>query len=249
MIKTFITTILIITTFSVFGQETFNYQTDVKNILAKTKDEKDNLYYEKLLKRYDVNDTTLTNFEILSLLIGYTDKKEYKPYEDLDMEREIYKLNGEGKFQEGLDKGLTFIKTHPFSVKTLFEIGYSYHKLNNEDKADFYVYKGQKIFEAMFFSGSGTTQEKATFALGPADGQDYIRKFIGAKIGIMGSGKDKYGNFLDILETKFEDGKTGKLYFIIQHATNKMFSSDDMNSFENELKKLKKSDKTKKKKN
>lgn len=249
MIKTFLTSILLITTFSVFGQSTFNYQTDYKKILEKTKEPKENLYYGKQLKRFEINDTTLTNYEILALLIGFTDKKEYKPYVDLDIEREIYKLNGEKKYQDALKKGLSFIKTHPFSVKTLFEIAYSYHKLNQEDKAEFYVHKGRKIFEAMYFSGNGKTPESPTFSLGPGDGQDYIHKFVGADIGTMGSGHDKNGNFLDILDAKFEDGTIVKLYFIIQHATNKMFSSDEMNSIENELKKIENSDKTKRKKN
>ena len=93
----------------------------------------------------------------------------------------------------------------------------------------------------MFYSGDGATMENAAFALGPADGQDFIYKFVGAKIGTMGSGRDKSGNFIDILEAKFEDGKVMNLYFSIQHATNKMFAADE----EEEASKVK--DKKKKK--
>ena len=214
------------------GQTTFSYKDDFKKVLAKTKDQNDNLSYDKLLKRFSANDTTLTDFEVLALLIGFTDKPEYKPYGDLTKEREIFKLNSEEKYQEGLDKANMFLKTHPLSVKTLFEIAYSYHKLNQEDSAKHYVYKGQRIFEAMYFSGDGKTKETPTFALGPADGQDYIYKFVGADIGTMGSGSDKNGYFLDILEAKFEDGNTMNLYFIIQHAMNKMFGGK---SIEEEL--------------
>jgi hypothetical protein len=226
--------ILIFTTGQImFGQTTFNYKDDFKKVLLKTNDPKDQLSYEKLLKRFYVNDTTLTNFEVLALLIGFTNKKEYKPYQDINTEREIYNLNGEKKYQEALDKGIKFIETHPLSVKVLFEIAYSYQKLEKEDSAKFYSYKGQRIFEAMYFSGDGTTIETPAFALGPADGQDFIYKVVGADIGTMGSGRDKNGNFIDILEAKFEDGKTMNLYFIIQHATDKMF---DGKSIEEELK-------------
>ena len=220
-----------------FGQTTFNYKDDFKKVLAKTKDQKDNLFYKNLLKRFTSNDTTLTNFEVLALLIGFTDKPEYKPYDDLVTEREIYKLNGEKKYQEGLDKTNEFLKTHPLSVKALFEKSYSFHKLEQADSAQYYLYQGKRIFNAMYFSGDGKTKETPTFALGPADGQDYIRKFVGEKIGIMGSGKDKNGNFLDILEVKFENGKSMDLYFIIQHATDKMFGGK---SIEEELKGQKK---------
>jgi hypothetical protein len=206
-----------------FGQTTFNYKDDFKKVLAKTKNQNDNLSYDKLLKRFTVNDTTLTDFEVLALLIGFTDKPEYKPYDDLTTERKIYKLNGEKKYKEGLELEQKLIKTHPLSVKTLFELAYSFHKLDKEDSAQHYVYQGRRIFKAMYFSGDGKTTETPTFALGPADGQDYIYKLVGADIGTMGSGRDKNGNFLDILQAKFEDGKTMSLYFIIQHATDKIF--------------------------
>lgn len=210
------------------GQTPFNYQIDFKNILEKTQDMDNSLFYDKLLSRFSVNDTTLTDQEVLALLIGYTAKPEYKPYSDISTERYIYKLNDEQKFKEALDEGIKFLKTHPVSVKALFEIAYSYHKLGADDSAQYYAYKGRRIFEAMFYSGDGMTPETPTFALGPADGQDYILKYVGAEIGTMGSGSDKNGNFLDILQAKFDNGQIVTLYFIIQHATDKMFSEDEL---------------------
>jgi hypothetical protein len=68
------------------------------------------------------------------------------------MERNIYKLNGDKKYKAGLEAGNKFIKTHPLSVKTLSEISFSFHKLNKEDSAQYYLYKGQRIFKAMYFS-------------------------------------------------------------------------------------------------
>lgn len=224
----------------VYGQTTFSYKDDFKKVLAKTKDQKDNLSYGKLLKRFSANDTTLTDFDVLALLIGFTDKPEYKPYDDLMTEREIYKLNGEKKYQEGLDKANEFLKKHPLSVKALFEKSYSFHKLEQKDSAQYYLYQGQRIFKAMYFSGDGKTRETPTFALGAADGQDYISKVVGADIGSMGSGSDKNGNFLDILEAKFKDGKTMSLYFIIQHATDKIFWEKSIEEELNGQKKKKK---------
>src|ERR1700739_4098558 len=71
-------------------QNTFNYQKDFKRILYRTKDPKDNLSYEKLLKRFKGDDTTMTDYEVLALMIGFTDNSEYKPYQDLEAERSIY---------------------------------------------------------------------------------------------------------------------------------------------------------------
>ncbi len=76
----------------------------------------------------------------------------------------------------------------------------------------------------MDFSGDG--KEQPIFALGPGDGQNYIQKYLGAKIGTMGSGSDKNGYFIDILEAEYKNGTSESLHFIIQHATDKMFSKD-----------------------
>lgn len=248
MIRTFKTLgllLLIVTGQSANGQTIFNYKDDFKKVLSKTKDPNDNLFYDKLLKRFSINDTTLTDFEVLTLLIGFTGKQEFKPYQDLNAERKIYDINGDGKFKEALDSATVFLKTHPLSVKVLFEKAYSFHKLEQEDSAAFYSYQGRRIFKAMSFSGNGKSPETPTFALGPADGQDYIRKSVGAKIGgakigTMGSGRDKDGNFLDILEVVPKDGSSSyNLYFIIQHATDKMFSEDELKMFDGKDKKKK----------
>ena len=235
------TLILVTIAITTFGQTSFNYQKDFKTILAKTKDTKDKLSYDKLLIKFKSNDTTMTDYEVLSLMIGFTDKPDYKPYDDLAIEREIYDLNGENKFKEALAKANKFLKTHPLSLKALFEKSYAFHKLDQEDSASYYLVQGKRIIHAMSFSGDGKSVDTPMFALGPADGQDYIHK-SGADIGIMGDGRDKNGNFLDILEAKFSNGKSVKLYFIIQHASEKMFGGK---SIEDELKELEKKDKKK----
>ena len=148
-----------------FGQTTFNYQKDFKTILEKTKDPNNNLAYDKLLNRFTSNDTTMTDFEVLALLIGYTAKPEFKPYQYLMTEGKIYNLNGEGKFQEALDTANIFLKTHPLSEKALFEKSYSFYKLGQNDSSAFYSYEGRRIFEAMNFSGNGKSPETPIFSL------------------------------------------------------------------------------------
>jgi len=219
----FLTLCLLIAGLTSKAQTIFSYKDDFKKILEKSKDTSDGLCYARLLTRFEKNDTTLTDFEVLALMIGFTAKPEYKPYKDLEEERAIYKLNGDDKYDDALTKANMFLVIHPLSVKALYEKSYALHKLNQEDSAAFYGYQGRRIFKAMYFSGKGTKKETPTFALGPADGQDYIYKFVGADIGTMGDGKDNEGNFLDILEVKLGDGKSMPLYFIIQHAVEKMF--------------------------
>jgi hypothetical protein len=205
------------------AQTSFNYNSDFKTILAKTRDTASELSYTRLLKRFNKNDTTLSNFEVLALMIGFTDKEEYKPYADLETTTAIYSLNDNGKFEQAMAKADSFLSTHPLSVKALYEKSYAFHKLNNQDSAAVYLIRGIRIFKAMRYSGDGKTVDTPMFALGPTDGQDFIHKALGASIGTMGSSRDKAGNFLDMLEAEYKDGKTAMFYFIIQHATEKMF--------------------------
>ena len=76
-----------------------------------------------------------------------------------------------------------------------------------KDSADYYLYKANKILQAMHFSGDGTLNSPI-FALGPHDGQEFIMKHLGARVGHIGSGRDNDKNFIDTLEAKFNDGNS-----------------------------------------
>ncbi|QOW10246.1 DUF4919 domain-containing protein [Kaistella flava (ex Peng et al. 2021)] len=208
---------------SILAQKNFTYKKDFDLILKESKDKKSDLYYPNLLAKYNKIDSTLTDKEMLAMLISYTEDKNYKPYQDFNFGRKLYKLNEESKFAEVIKTGDAFLAKHPFDLKTLFEVSYAYHQTNKQQEADNYLQKAGFIFGAMFYSGDGMTIENPAFALNPSDGQDFIRKFIGAGIGTMGSGRDENGYFMDMLEAKFDNGETHTLYFIIPHATKKMF--------------------------
>lgn len=220
--KNYLFLLLIIPTFF-FGQRNFEYKKDFENILKETKKKDSDLNYSNLLERYNKIDTTLTDKQVLSMLISFTDNKYYKPYSDIGFGRSLYKLNDDSKFEDVIKSGNDFLSNHPFDIKTLVEVSYAYFKTNNKKEADKYMIKTNQIFKAMFYSGDSKSIETPAFALNPSDGQDFIKKAIGAKIGKMGSGRDDNGFFIDMLEAKFEDGEAQMLYFIIPHATKKMF--------------------------
>ena len=231
IITTATTIILVMLVLISFGQEaTFNYTRDFKTILAQTKDPNSDLFYDKLLKRFEDDDTTITRPEALALLIGFTDKPAYKPYNILETERLIYSLNDEGKFKEAHDTASLLLKTYPLSFQALKEMSYACEKLGLPDSANLYLNHVARIMRGMMYSGSGKTPETAMFALGPADGQ-HLLLGAGAGLGIMGSGSDKDGNFLDILQAILPDGTKVNVYFNIQHATLKMFDGKSVHEY------------------
>lgn len=229
---------------AIHAQDGFNYTRDFKSVLTQTKNPAGNLFYDKLLVRFKADDTTMTRSEILSLLIGFTDKPAYKPYNVLETERLVYDLNDKGKFQQAHDTALALLKDYPLSYQALKELSYAYEKLGRQDSSQYSLNLVAKIMSAMLYSGNGRTPETAMFALGPADGQHLLRG-AGLGIGTMGSGADRDGNFLDMLQAVTNEGNKVQMYFNIQHASLKMFDGKSAEEF---LKEAEEKEKVKKKK-
>jgi hypothetical protein len=213
--------LLAILSFTCTAQEVFNYQKDFKTVLARTKDPADSLSYDRLFPRYYMNDTSLTNFEVLSLLIGFTDNRSYKPYTDLVKEKEIHNLNLRGEYAKALAEANEFLPTHPFSVKAIFAKAYAFNNLEREDSAAFYAFRGFSIFHAMELTGDGKSSETPFFSLGAEDGQDYIRRAVRVSVGKKGVGQNRNGNFLNVIEARAKNGNSILLYFLIQHTLDK----------------------------
>jgi hypothetical protein len=85
-----ITWILLVTS-KVLSQN-FDYHTEFKVLLENSKDKKSEYYYPKLLERFNSNDSTLTDKEMIALQIGVTNEKNYKPYETMIPEQEVLEL-------------------------------------------------------------------------------------------------------------------------------------------------------------
>ena len=108
------------------SSQTFNYERDYEYILEQTKDKKSDLYYKSLIKRFNKNDEHLTDYEILGLMIAFSDDPAYRPFKDIETEREIEKLNSHGDYRKAIILGNKHIEKHPLSLSTHLELSYSY---------------------------------------------------------------------------------------------------------------------------
>lgn len=196
----------------------FDYKEHFELILKETKKKASKFSYDKQLKKYNNNEEQ-TNLEVLSMLIGFTDNKAYEPYTDIFIDKTIYNLNEEGKFDDAIAEGEKILKTKPFLIKILRELSYAYNKKGMTDSAEKCMDKTGKIYNAMLYSSSfsGLDINKAFFALGPKDGQYFITYFMQSKLGTMGSGEDENGYFIDMLQTTVQ-GNATTFYFNIDHA-------------------------------
>jgi hypothetical protein len=214
----------------------FIYSRDFNKILALTKLESSDLFYPKLFKRFLASDSTLTNYEVLALQIGYTDNDNYWPYQDVKMERRIWALNENKEFEKAIKTCDTLLHRNPFNILACREKNYAFENLDKADSADYYFDRFDKIVRSDFSTGDGKSYETSWFVLSPADGQWIIRLAFQKSICFMGSGEDKDKNFHDILGYKPEDDEGTKkkkrnedcinLYFNIQHAASRMYGRE-----------------------
>lgn len=220
----------------------FVYKRDFKPFLEQSQDRQSPLYYQKLLIRFLDRDTSLSNMEMLALMIGYTEDPHYKPFEDMEPEKEVFDLNEEGNYDDAVAKGKKYLQDHPLSLRVNKETSYAYFQKQMQDSADYYMDLVEKIMNAMIYSGAGKKPESPIFSLGLADGEYFIPN-IGMKV--LNKDTDWNGEnlFLEIIDASKSGDDHIFYYFVIQHAKDKI---DDDKVNESDGKKKKKDDKKKK---
>jgi len=237
----------------------FNYKKDFKNILDSTMEPGAPLYYNSLLERFLRNDSTLTKYETLALMIGFTENSYYKPLEDMETEQDIFDLNMDGKFMEAFDKAAKYLQNHPLSLLINREASFASQKISKDyqsrfimdtavmfqDSAAHFMALNDKIMEAMIYSGKGRTPENPIFSLGMADGEHFIPN-VGYEIDSKDTEWNKNGDFLEVI-TAIDNLNTKKFYFVIQHAKLKIDDdkADEMTEKNAKKKSKKKAEKEK----
>lgn len=228
--------------FETNAQTGFDYFKDYKPILEKVKDSGSNLAFTKLLARFKANDTTLTKYETLALLIGFTDQPEYRPYDDIDTEKDIFISNDNGNYEDASAEADSFLAAHPLSLRALKEKSYSLHQLKKADSSIYFLDLVHRIMLGMLFSGNGKTPETPIFALGLNDGERFIEN-MGMVVGNKGTGENKSHLYMEMVEGIGDDGDRQSMYFVIQHAKNKATGADkEDNNFKKGSKKNRKKD-------
>jgi hypothetical protein len=236
------TLLLLLAVATAFTQPAFDYKRDFKPFLEQSQDKESPLFYQKLIIRFLDRDTSLSNMETLALMIGYTEDTHYKPFEDMEPEKEVFDLNEEGNYEDAIKKARIYLQTHPLSLRVLKEASYAYHQTQKQDSADYYMDLVDKIMNAMIYSGNGKKPATPIFSLGLADGEYFIPN-IGMKV--LNKDTDWNGDnlFMEIIDASKSGDDHINYFFVIQHAKNKI---DDDKVNESEGKKKKKDDKKKK---
>lgn len=219
----------------------FNYAKHFKAILEKTKDRTSDFYYYKLLPKFLNIDSSISKPEMLALMIGFTEDPHFKPWEDMQTEKDIFDLNDSADYQGSLDASKIYLQTHPLSLRVLKERSYSYHQLKITDSADYFMDMAGKIIDAMIYSGKGKTPETPIFSMGLADGEYFIPS-VGMTVANKSTEWNNYHHFVEVIDAMNDMGVHVNYYFVIQHAKEKI---DDDTVNDSPVKKAKKPTKKK----
>ena len=199
----------------------FNYAKDFKPILEKTLDKTSKFYYHKLLPKFLDLDSTITKQETLALMIGFTEDPHFKPWEDMQTEKDIFDLNDSSDYQGSLDASKIYLQTHPLSLRILNERSFSYHQLKMTDSADYFMELEKRIMDGMIYSGKGKTPETAIFSMGLNDGEFFIPN-AGMTVANKSTEWNKYHHFVEVIDAMNDMGVHVNYYFDIQHAKDKI---------------------------
>lgn len=241
--RTVFAAILLLFGTAAFTQPAFDYKRDFKPFLEQSQDRQSPLYYQKLLVRFLDRDTSLSNMEMLTLMIGYTEDSHYKPFEDMEPEKEVFDLNEEGQYDEAIIKAKMYLQTHPLSLRVNKEASYAYHQKQLQDSADYFMDLVDKLMNAMIYSGTGKKPEQPVFSLGLADGEYFIPN-IGLKILDKNTDWNANNHFMEIIKASKSGDDEIMYFFVIEHAKQKI--DDDKVESSDGKKKKKKDDKKKK---
>jgi len=110
--------------------------------------------YQKLLERFLGDDEGLTKQEMYMLIIGYSQQKEYSPFNYNDI-YELRVLASRG-LDTAIKRGIELTHSNPLNPSLNRELMYYYRKKEDQVMADKYMHRIQKYFNGVLYSGNGS---------------------------------------------------------------------------------------------
>ncbi|RYZ26425.1 MAG: DUF4919 domain-containing protein, partial [Sphingobacteriales bacterium] len=197
------------------AQDMFDYHRDFDRMVKESQDSKHPHYYPTLLKRYNSNDTTLSNAEILAFMVGFTRQPAYLAKDNGDREEKIMDYVRNDQYTQAIEAANKLLAAYPMNFTAAMEKSFSVMKLK-QDSAVFYKQRFMSIQRAIRASGDGS-REHPYFILGANDGNLLVNFVLGGEVGMLGTGRDEHGNLIEMIEMtdrKEKDKPSVYVFFI-----------------------------------
>lgn len=207
---------------SSFAQSNFAYKSDYQTILIETKNESSDLSYDKLIRKYKTQDPSLSSKEVLSLMIGHTDRLEYRPNAYTDVENAVRITSRGGSPKDIYNTAKSYLNQLPFSLSLLHQLLFTAKNLGLTEDVEKYRKSITYVTEAMKLSGDGLTSDKAIFILEPRDANFFL--FELRSKGYLTDTKNlvETGGAFEVYEyQKRENGPAYNFYFVLNHSAKK----------------------------
>lgn len=190
---------------SIYAQEfKFDYKRDYERVAKASKDNNSKLFYPALMQKFLDADTSMTDYQTLAMMIGFTKQEEYKPETIKLAESKIYAFNEKGDFENAKLIEDDLLIRYPLTTVGLIEKAYTSAKLEDLESMDLYGKRFRQLMKAMIFSGDGKSPETAIFALSVNDARNFVKKVLKADVGLNGYLESKDGYYVVGFEAIFE---------------------------------------------
>ncbi len=154
----------------VFGQSGF---VDVKNLTAQAVDSTSNLYYEKLIYRFNFDPSVMSEEEMKYLYYAKNSNKNLKTM-NLTESGDFMSLVREGKCKEAIDIGERILSLDPANLEVLGMLlnCYSQNKAEESRNFSFRGFQFRRLVDAILQNGISEGSERKLTVMAVAD--EYI---------------------------------------------------------------------------
>jgi hypothetical protein len=178
------------------------------------------VYYPKLVSRFQKDDTTLTPFEISALYVGQSQTHEQEAYEGDAIEDTLFHLNELEEYGKCIQIAKRLLQRNPVSISGNLEIAYAFQQLGAKASHDKYLARYYRILDGINSTGTGKTKAEA-FVVTSIRDEYMMLRYMRVKSRGQARADDKNGNYYDVLSVSpvAEEGPKQLIYFnVTLHA-------------------------------
>lgn len=153
---------------------------DLEEIRKATLDPQDKMYFPKLMKKFNRNDTTMTSDEFRYLYLGYMFQEDYDPYRESQYTAitDSYR-NKTSHSKEEIDTIRKYaelaLRDNPFDLRQMSFLVHVLKERRKDMSAKIWEYRLEHLLGAIKSTGTGEDQENAWFVIYPAHEYDMVQ--------------------------------------------------------------------------
>ncbi|MDE6340974.1 MAG: DUF4919 domain-containing protein [Muribaculaceae bacterium] len=153
---------------------------DLEAIRQATLDPKSKMYFPKLMKKFNLNDTTMTAEEFRHLYLGYMFQEDYDPYRESPYSSitEQYR-NKTSHTKEEIDTIRKYaeltMRDNPFDLRQMSFLVHVLKERRKDMSAKIWEYRLEHLLGAIKSTGTGENEENAWFVIYPAHEYDMVQ--------------------------------------------------------------------------